>query len=331
MSTRICRWSPRRSRACERSARDNTSWANIRYGGWAYVTASAPTFEVAHINGDNGSCEETDALDLSTFEDPTEPGSSQRLSCWQEVVRDSVVLTSVPLTRNSSIDHPGYEPIADVVLLAESDAQNLSGLYSHEVTDNTIRSYRSQWRSFVTWAAVRRIPALPAKPEHVAAYLAERFEQLGHRPATLRVAAAAIAYVHNNCGLENPCSHPDVKRTLRGATRVAGKAQKQAKGLTSPMHSTQSQPPACRPRLGKNGRRESAQAAAEEAGSVDIAPREAHATTRCSRVSECAALTWSDIDHGARWQRAIADSSARRPTPTATGSLGSGVRVERRP
>ena len=260
-----------------------------------------PTFEVAHINGDNGSCEETDALDLSTFEDPTEPGSSQRLSCWQEVVRDSVVLTSVPLTRNLSIDHPGYEPIADVVLLAESDAQNLSGLYSHEVTDNTIRSYRSQWRSFVTWAAVRRIPALPAKPEHVAAYLAERFEQRGHKPATLRVAAAAIAYVHNNCGLENPCSHPDVKRTLRGATRVAGKAQKQAKGLTADALDAIAAT-ACRPRLGKNGRRESAQAAARR-GSVDIAlvrlMRDA-----MLRVSECAALTWSDID-------TVADGSGR--------------------
>ena len=260
-----------------------------------------PTFEVAHINGDNGSCEETDALDLSTFEDPTEPGSSQRLSCWQEVVRDSVVLTSVPLTRNLSIDHPGYEPIADVVLLAESDAQNLSGLLSHEVTHNTIRSYRSQWRSFVTWATARRIPAVPAKPEHVAAYLAERFEQRGHKPATLRVAAAAIAYVHNNCGLENPCSHPDVKRTLRGATRVAGKAQKQAKGLTADALDAIAAT-ACRPRLGKNGRRESAQAAARR-GSVDIAlvslMRDA-----MLRVSECAALTWSDIE-------AVPDGSGR--------------------
>ena len=252
-----------------------------------------PTFEVAHINGDNGSCEETDALDLSTFEDPTWPGSSQRLSCWQEVVRDSVFLTSVPLTRNLSIDHPGYEPIADVVLLAESDAQNLSGLSRHEVTPNTIRSYRSQWRSFVTWTAARSVPAVPAKPEHVAAYLAERFEQHGHKPATLRVAAAAIAYVHSSCGLENPCSHPDVKRTLRGATRVAGKAQKQAKGLTADALDAIAAT-ACRPRLGKNGRRESAQAAARR-GSVDIAlvrlMRDA-----MLRVSECAALTWSDID-----------------------------------
>jgi integrase len=182
---------------------------------------------------------------------------------------------------------------ASATLLTESDAQNLNGLARHEVTHNTIRSYRSQWRGFVTWATNRRTPPLPAQPEQVAAYLAERFEQHGHKPATLRVAAAAIAYVHSSCGLPNPCSHPDVKRTLRGATRVAGKAQKQAKGLTADALDA-IEATACRRRHGKNGRRESAHTAARR-GSVDIAlvrlMRDA-----LLRVSECAALTWSDID-----------------------------------
>ncbi len=182
---------------------------------------------------------------------------------------------------------------AEPVLLTESDARSLNGLSRHEVTHNTIRCYRSQWRSFVTWATARRIPAVPAEPEHVAAYLAERFEQHGHKPATLRVAAAAIAYVHSSCGLPNPCNHQDVKRTLRGATRMAGKAQKQAKGLTADALDA-IEAIACRPRLGKSGRRESPQAAARR-GSVDIAlvrlMRDA-----LLRVSECAALTWSDIE-----------------------------------
>lgn len=181
----------------------------------------------------------------------------------------------------------------EAALLTDSDAHNLNGLSRHEVTHNTLRSYRSQWRSFVTWATANRIPALPAQPEHVANYLADRFEQHGHKPSTLRVAAAAIAYVHNSCGLPNPCSHPNVKRTLRGATRVAGKAQKQANGLTADALDA-IEAIACRPRLGKSGRRESAQAAARR-GSVDIAlvrlMRDA-----LLRVSECAALTWSDIE-----------------------------------
>ncbi|MDE0497668.1 MAG: tyrosine-type recombinase/integrase [Acidimicrobiaceae bacterium] len=189
--------------------------------------------------------------------------------------------------------HRRIQASSDIAPLTESDAANLNGLFRHEVTPNTLRCYRSQWRRFVTWAAARSIPALPAEPEHVAAYLAERFNQLGHKPATLRVAAAAIAYVHSTCELENPCSHPDVRRTLRGATRVAGKAQKQAKGLTAEALDA-IEATACRPRLGKNGRQESARVAARR-GSVDIAlvrlMRDA-----MLRVSECAALTWSDIE-----------------------------------
>ena len=110
--------------------------------GLACVGPSVPPVESSQINEANGSCEETDELGFSTFEDATERGIPQRPSCWQEVVRDSVVLTSEQLTRNSSLTRPGYEAIADVVLLTDSDAENLSGLFCHEVTHNTIRSYR---------------------------------------------------------------------------------------------------------------------------------------------------------------------------------------------
>ncbi|MCY4517642.1 MAG: tyrosine-type recombinase/integrase [Acidimicrobiaceae bacterium] len=249
--------------------------------------------EAAQINQVNGHRDGSGVSGLATIGDATGLGTSRRDGCWQEVVRDCVVVVGEQLAQNSPVGRPAYKATADVVPLSDSDAQNLYGLFRHEVSDNTIRSYRSQWRSFVIWAAARRVPAAPAKPEQVAAYLAERFEQIGHKPATLRVAAAAIAYVHNNCGLENPCSHPDVKRTLRGATRVAGKAQKQAKGLTGDALDAIAAT-ACRPRRGKNGRQESAPAAARR-GSIDIAlvrlMRDA-----MLRVSECAALTWSDIE-----------------------------------
>ena len=279
---------PRLRRRAVTSPQGRTSGA-----GLARVDRSVPPVEAARIHGADRSCDESGVAGLSPFDDATEWSTPRRPGCWPGVVRDSVTLASEPSTRNSSLTRPGHEEIADVVLLSDSDAQNLNGLFGHEVSHNTIRSYRSQWRSFVTWATARKVTAAPAKPEHVAVYLAERFERLGHKPATLRVAAAAITYVHNNCGLENPCSHPDVKRTLRGATRVAGKAQKQAKGLTADALDAIAAT-ACRPRLAKNGRRESAQAAARR-GSVDIAlvrlMRDA-----MLRVSECAALTWSDIE-----------------------------------
>lgn len=175
----------------------------------------------------------------------------------------------------------------------EADGQSRSLLHNHEVAENTIRSYRSQWQSFVTWATARSIPAVPAESEHVAAYLTERFKRHGHKPATLRVAAAAIAYVHNHYGLVNPCSHPHVKRTLKGATRIAGKAQKQAKGLTADgLEAIEAT--ACRPRLRASGRQEGKEAAVRR-GSVDIALVSVMRDAML-RVSECAALTWGDIE-----------------------------------
>lgn len=261
--------------------------------GLAAAGRALPPVEAIRAKRPNGAIGEPESPGPTALEEVSELGIHQLPSCWREVVCDSVALTSEPLTRVSAVVHPGPSTVSEQALLTDSDAENLNGLFRHEITPNTIRAYRSQWRRFVAWAAARRIPALPAEPEHVSAYLAERFELLGHRPATLRVAAAAIAYVHNNCGLENPCSHPDVKRTLRGATRVAGKAQKQAKGLTADALDAIAAT-ACRPRLRKDGRRESAQAAARR-GSVDIAlvrlMRDA-----MLRVSECAALTWSDIE-----------------------------------
>ncbi len=249
--------------------------------------------EAARINGANGPCDESKLSGMSALGDPSARARPQRTSCWQEVVHDSVPVILERQLRNSAPARLSHEATRDVVLLTESEAQSLSGLFGHDVTHNTIRCYRSQWRSFVAWGNERSVTAIPARPEHVAAYLAERFERLGHKPATLRVAAAAIAYVHSTCGLENPCSHPDVKRILRGATRMAGKAQKQAKGLTADALDAIAAT-ACRPRLGKNRRQEGAQAAARR-GSVDIAlvrlMRDA-----MLRVSECAALMWSDIE-----------------------------------
>ena len=259
----------------------------------ALAERSAPPLKTARVEEVNGSGDKSDVLGCSVHDDFAGLPVHRQTSCWQEIVHGSPAVASEPSAQRSSLERPRLHTTPDVVPLTKSDSQNLNDLFRYEVTPNTTRSYRSQWRSFVTWAATRDTSTLPAEPGYVAAYLAERFQQHGHKPSTLRVAAAAIAYVHDNCGLKNPCNHPDVKRTLRGATRVAGKAQKQAKGLTADALDAIAAT-ACWPRLGKNGRRESVQAAARR-GSVDIAlvrlMRDA-----MLRVSECAALTWGDIE-----------------------------------
>ena len=118
--------------------------------------------------------------------------------------------------------------------LTEADIDNLNAVLGHEIAENTMKNYRVQWRSFIEWAVGKGIRALPADPAQVAAYLAERIEEHGHRPATLRAAASAIAFVHRASGHDDPCSSPEVKRTLRSATRKAGKHVRSKPGRSRP-------------------------------------------------------------------------------------------------
>ena len=179
--------------------------------------------------------------------------------------------------------------------LTESDVDNLNAILEHEVATNTIKNYRIQWRIFSCWAQGKGVPSLPASAAQVAAYLAERVEELGHKPATLRVAAAAIAFVHRTAGLHDPCADAEVKRTLRGATRKAGRSQKQAEALTADAFALIQSTARC-PRPGRGGRPESRQVA-QRRGSVDIAlislMRDA-----MLRISEAADLVWQDMQAG---------------------------------
>ena len=177
--------------------------------------------------------------------------------------------------------------------LTEFDAINLSSLLSYQIAPGTLATYRSQWRSFAAWAHSKNLRALSADPVQVAAYLAERSETRGHRPATLRVVASAIAFVHRAARLDDPCASQEVKATLKSATRKMGRSQKQAEALTADVLAV-IEANVHQPRLGRGGRPESASTARHRAN-IDIAliclMRDA-----LLRVSEAAALTWSDLE-----------------------------------
>ena len=173
-----------------------------------------------------------------------------------------------------------------------SHVDNLSGVFGPEIARNTVTNYRVQWSNFVAWANGKGVQALPANPAQVAAYLAERIEKHEHRPATLRVAASAIAFVHRNSGLEDPCASLEVKKTLRCASRKAGRHQKQAKALTAEVLA-HVESTACEPRLGRGGKFESKETARRR-GNLDIALISVMRDAML-RVSEAAVLTWKDI------------------------------------
>ena len=201
-----------------------------------------------------------------------------------------LVGTSPGTLRVIEADHADASQSADG--LTETDLLNLSAVLDHEVSRNTVTNYRAQWRSFMAWAQAKGIRGLPAEPTQVAAYLAERIEKRAHKPATLRMAASAIAFVHKAARMDDPCASLEVKRTLRSATRRAGRSQKQAEALTEEAFAV-IQSNARNPRRGRGGTLE-CQETARCRGNFDVAlislMRDA-----MLRVSEAAALSWSDI------------------------------------
>jgi integrase len=88
----------------------------------------------------------------------------------------------------------------------------------------TLKAYRSDFSDFESWCAAHGLTPLPAAPETVALYLAERADVL--RPSTLTRRLAAIAKVHSAAGLESPASlrHAVVSEVLKGIRRTKGTA-----------------------------------------------------------------------------------------------------------
>ena len=85
---------------------------------------------------------------------------------------------------------------------------------------STRRNYVAAWCRFQMWADREGLCPIPALPETVAAYLAERAAN-GLSPASLRMDRAAIRYHHTDAGHANPADNEGVRRVLRGLTRRA--------------------------------------------------------------------------------------------------------------
>ena len=176
--------------------------------------------------------------------------------------------------------------------LTEADIGNLTAVLDHEIARNTMKNYRVQWSNFTMWAAGKGIRALPADPAQVAAYLAERIEEHGHKPATLRAAAAAIAFVHRTAGEGRSLRQPGGEKDAQERNTQGWQAPEAGGGAHSrsdDRHPFNRLQPSARP-----GRQIRRSGDARCRGNLDIAlislMRDA-----MLRVSEAAALTWRDI------------------------------------
>ena len=153
-------------------------------------------------------------------------------------------------------------------------------------------SYASQWNRFVAWSQVSGRCSLPASPEDVAAYLADRSET-GARPSTLRVAAAAIARNHRDAGFDEPVQHGVARTLLYEVTRGEAPGPTRALPLDLDCYVT-IRKAAHKPRSGRGGRLERT-VNARRRGAMDVAMIGLMRDARL-RVSEAAQLIWGDIE-----------------------------------
>ena len=101
------------------------------------------------------------------------------------------------------------------------DLEEAAGYAHAEKSAATRRAYRSDFDQFRSWCQAKGVPALPAEPKTVAAFLAAEANR-GVKPSTIGRRLAAIRYAHKLASHEPPTNCEAVKATLRGIRRIVG-------------------------------------------------------------------------------------------------------------
>jgi integrase len=113
------------------------------------------------------------------------------------------------------IDHAG--PLAPIQL--EERARDFA---QEAWAPNTRKAYARDWRDFADWCAAHGVQALPAAPDTVALYIADRAATL--KPSSLGRRLASISVTHQAQGFEPPTRSIKVHSVMRGINRTKGTA-----------------------------------------------------------------------------------------------------------
>ena len=192
------------------------------------------------------------------------------------------------LQRVAPFDQQTAEP---PVRVSDKARRRITEALEKSLAPTTRVNYRAQWKKWETFADGNGYPVFPADPVHLADWITQRASE-GRKPGTIRMGLAAVGAAHRQANLPNPAEDEGVRAAMRGITRVAGRAQKQAAGLTAVSLSA-IRATACVPRIGRGGSLET-NATAEARGRVDIALISLMRDGMLRR-SEAANLIWGDL------------------------------------
>jgi site-specific recombinase XerD len=104
--------------------------------------------------------------------------------------------------------------------------KRLEGAYARA----TLRAYRADFHTFISYYEESGLAAYPATPGSVAGFV-ERLSESGLRSSSIRRAIAGIATLHNLSRIPDPTKDPEVKLAMRRMHRTLGRAARQIQAL----------------------------------------------------------------------------------------------------
>ena len=102
------------------------------------------------------------------------------------------------------------------------DAERITELANEDRRPSTRRVYESKWGLFADFCEGRGAEPLPATEELVAAYLSRRAEEVSL--STIRQDVAAIRWMHERHGADDPTESAGCQRVLDGINQTSGSA-----------------------------------------------------------------------------------------------------------
>jgi site-specific recombinase XerD len=113
---------------------------------------------------------------------------------------------------------------SDLALLPQVEVEATRQFLAAQVSEATLRAYRTDARIFSDWCASRGVSAMPASAEVVATYLSSMATE-GSKFSTISRRMAAIRFAHEAADLESPTSSRTVRAAVAGIRRTIGTAQ----------------------------------------------------------------------------------------------------------
>jgi len=133
------------------------------------------------------------------------------------------------MTRDTEIMGPVESTGADLVPLplptspvSMPDLEQVRMFVRASKAESTLRGYSADWRDFCAWSEAHGLLPLAARPESVAAYIAECAGHL--KVGSIQRRLNAIAEAHKAVGLDSPTHHAIVANTMKGIRRTKGTA-----------------------------------------------------------------------------------------------------------